>query len=283
MQRPNVALVPPQRRVLVTGGNKGIGYALCKQLAAEHGYQVLVGSRDEGRGQRAIEQMLQADPRCKGKVELLPLDVSKESSVLAAAEEVSSRFGTDEKPLHGIINNAGIGFRDSMEATLAVNIYGAKRVCDAFIPLLCPEEGRIVNQASASGPMFVARCSEQQRKVLTDPDVTWDQLEALMQKAVANPSGIEPYGFSKACLNAYTMFLAKTNPNLGINSCTPGFIDTDITAGMGATKPPDEGTKAAFFCLMGDLEGNGRYYGSDAVRSPLDRYRGPGDPPYVGP
>lgn len=30
------------------------------------------------------------------------------------------------------------------------------------------------------------------------------------------------------------------------------------------------------------LEGSGRYYGSDGLRSPLDRYRSPGDPPYQG-
>ena len=53
---------------------------------------------------------------------------------------------------------------------------------------------------------------------------------------------------------------------------------------MGATNPPEKGTIAPYFCLFGDVpfgpEVNGRYYGSDGVRSPLDRYRGPGDPAY---
>merc|ERR1711974_286115 len=99
-------------------------------------------------------------------------------------------------------------------------------------------------------------------------------LEAYMQDAVKNPAGRQPYGLSKACLNAYTLLLAREQPELRVNAMTPGYIDTDITRGMGATKSPEEGTKAALHCLMGDLEGNGRYYGSDAVRSPLDRYRG---------
>jgi hypothetical protein len=47
-------------------------------------------------------------------------------------------------------------------------------------------------------------------------------------------------------------------------------------------KPPAAGARAAMFLLFGDPEGNGRYYGSDAQRSPLDRYRSPGDPPYTG-
>lgn len=87
------------------------------------------------------------------------------------------------------------------------------------------------------------------------------------------------------------MLLAREQPNLKVNAMTPGrspcvwrldpgYILTDITRGMGATKPPEEGTKAAIHCLLGDLEGNGWYYGSDAVRSPIDRYRAPGDPPY---
>ena len=55
------------------------------------------------------------------------------------------------------------------------------------------------------------------------------------------------------------------------------------TAGMGATKRPEDSNchVAPLFLLFGDPEGNGRYYGSDGVRSPLDCYRGPGDPPYV--
>ena len=43
---------------------------------------------------------------------------------------------------------------------------------------------------------------------------------------------------------AHTMDLARRNPDLVVNACTPGFILTDITRGMGATKKPEEGTKA---------------------------------------
>lgn len=63
-----------------------------------------------------------------------------------------------------------------------------------------------------------------------------------------------------------------------------GYVLTDLTKGMGASKTPEESNchVAPLHLIFGDeIEGNGRYYGSDAVRSPLDRYRGPGDPPYV--
>ena len=100
------------------------------------------------------------------------------------------------------------------------------------------------------------------------------------------------YGLSKACTNAYTIFLARQHPNLKINACTPGFIETDMTRPMavdgGKTpaeigmKSPEEGTSASIFLLMENPGGSGHYYGSDCLRSPIDSYRSPGDPPYTG-
>jgi NAD(P)-dependent dehydrogenase (short-subunit alcohol dehydrogenase family) len=84
------------------------------------------------------------------------------------------------------------------------------------------------------------------------------------------------YGFSKACLNVQTRDFADMHPSLIINSCTPGFVKTDMTAQMGATDPPETGTTAPLFCLFGVGVGTGVYIGSDAVRSPVDRYRAPG-------
>ena len=102
--------------------------------------------------------------------------------------------------------------------------------------------------------------------------------EAIDSKCYENPDDNRTYGFSKACLNVLTRDFAAMYPELVINSCTPGFILTDMTAQMGATNPPDAGTVAPLHCLFGENIGSGLYFGSDAVRSPLDRYRGPGTP-----
>jgi NAD(P)-dependent dehydrogenase (short-subunit alcohol dehydrogenase family) len=126
-----------------------------------------------------------------------------------------------------------------------------------------------------------------------DPRTDWQALDRLMNECAARGLGDgDAYGLSKACANTYTQNLALEHPALRINACTPGFIETDMTrryveesgkspAELGL-KAPSEGARAALFLLFGEPAGNGRYYGSDAKRSPLDRYRSPGSPEYTG-
>lgn len=75
----------------------------------------------------------------KDRLEFLPLDVASDASVQAAADTVREKFG--EGALFGIVNNAGVGFRNSMADTLNINTYGPKRVVDYFLPLLDPKDG----------------------------------------------------------------------------------------------------------------------------------------------
>ena len=90
------------------------------------------------------------------------------------------------------------------------------------------------------------------------------------------------YGLSKASMHTYTAYLAQTYPNLKINAVSPGFIDTAMTKGFGATLTPEQGTFSIRHCLFNDLSGNGWYYGSDAIRSPLHYMRNPGEPAFEG-
>ncbi|MEM9461744.1 MAG: SDR family NAD(P)-dependent oxidoreductase [Myxococcota bacterium] len=292
------------RRVLVTGANKGIGLAIVTAILEEHDDTfAFLGSRDPGRGQAACEGLVAAHPAWSDRLEVLELDVSSDASVGAAAERVRAAVGDEATPLYGIVNNAGIGLgAHDLRAMLEVNTLGVRRVCESFLPLLCPSGGRIVNITSASGPNFVHECSDERQRFFVDPAVTWPQIQALLDECLAL-EGAEAfaakglgrgnaYGLSKACANSYTMLLAREHPNLRINACTPGFIETDLTRpyaqSSGKTpqdmgmKSPAEGARAPLALLFGELEGNGRYYGSDAKRSPLDRYRAPGSEPYTG-
>jgi len=276
-----LALTP--RHVLVTGGNKGIGKQICKRILSDYpDVHVLLGSRSPKLGESAVSSLEVEVPGAAGRIEAIQIDVSDEASIKACAAAVKEKI---DVPLFGLVNNAGIGFGRSIQETVNINTLGPRRVCDAFIPLLDQEVGRVVNIASASGPNYVRGLSPEKQELFTSRSTTWEQLEAEIRRCAAGTDyeGIA-YGLSKACLNVYTMQLAAAHPNLRINSCSPGYVLTDLTAGMGASNTPEQSNchVAPLFLLFDEPEGNGRYYGSDGVRSPLDRYRGPGDPPYVG-
>ena len=281
------------RRVLVTGANKGIGFAIVEAILNEHSDTfVYLGSRDRARGDEARAKLGDRASR----VEVLALDVASDASAQAAAKKVEH--------LYAIVNNAGIGSGNTLEATLRTNVLGIRHVCDAFLPKLDPNGGRIVNVTSAAGPTFVSKCSEEKQRFFLDGSMPWETFRAFVDEGIAmgddktrfaakGLSDGAPYGLSKACANALTLILAREHPNLRVNACTPGFIETDLTKpyvessnksakdlGM---KSPADGARTPMHLLWGELEGNGRYYGSDAKRSPLDRYREPGSPPYDGP
>ena len=242
----------------------------------------------------SIQQSI-ADESVKSRIEFLQLDVCDDASVASAADTLREKYGSP--CLYAVVNNAAIGVSHSLSDTLQTNVYGPKRVTEALLSLISrgdpgsQERGRIVNIASGAAPMYLAKCTPEEVRVFTHTDTTWADLElrlneelaldALNNESVSGELG-HAYGMSKACLNAYTMLIARENPDVSVNSCTPGFIATDLTANMGATLPPEAGTRAPLYCLFDPAAGvaSGWYYGSDAVRSPLDRYRAPGDAPY---
>ncbi|GAB5453715.1 MAG: SDR family NAD(P)-dependent oxidoreductase [Halioglobus sp.] len=292
------------KRILITGANKGIGFATAVALLEQRpDVVVLLCSRDAQRGQAALEDIAARNSEWASRTELLQLDVADSTSVHAARESITARFAAEMTPLFGIVNNAGIGFHsDDLQATLNVNTLGVKRVCDALLPLLA-EGGRIVNVSSAAAPNFVSGCATERRTFFQDASLEWSDIQGLID-AVASAGGdsqrlqalgvneFNPYGFSKACVSLYTLVLARQHPEFGINACTPGFIETDLTRpvaqarGMAPSElgmaPPQQGTTAILHLLFGQLSGNGHYYGSDAKRSPLDRYRAPGSAEYCG-
>lgn len=263
---------------LVTGGNSGIGFALCQRLATERNAHVFLCSRNKERGQKAVEAIVSGVSPAP-KVDLLVLDVANEASVHAAAEVVRQRGVL----LDALVNNAGTGLAHNVSSDEVVdtNLYGPKRMCEAFLPLLKPDGGRIVNVGSGAGPMWMAKQTPEVQQMLMDREVTWEKIAKLHASERPNFEGFGAYGFSKASLAAYTMLLARENPQLVCSSLSPGFIDTAIVAGFGAKKTPYEGTVSLMHCLFDALPGSGFYYGSDALRSPLNKLRNPGEPEYT--
>jgi len=273
-----------RKTVLVTGASRGIGKALCQALLEEHpDIHVLLGSRSAAKGNQVAQELIsKIGKQCSDRLEVVELDTSSDESVAKAAAQIQAKH--DE--LYGIVNNAGIAYDYPNEEVMNTNYWGPRRVNDALIKLLKRPGGRIVNVASASGPNWLSSVRDAQLKSkLSQPWTIGGGIEELDEMARTITLTSQTYGISKAFLNAYTCLHAQAEPDLIINSVTPGFIATDMGTALGATNPVEKGVKPPLFALLDkELESTptGRYYGSDCKRSPLDVYRGPGDPVYVG-
>ena len=203
------------RSALVTGANKGIGREVARRLASD-GFKVWLGARDAERG-LAAARALSAEGL---DVQWLPLDVTRDESVATAAKTVRAQ----DASLDVLVNNAGIALRYDLppsaqriadiEATYAVNVFGAVRVTQAFLPLLlAAPTARIVMVSSGSGSLARA-------------------LDRSTPNYVANMMG---YGSSKAALNFITVAFAKELAPRGIkvNAAAPGYTATDLNQHRG--------------------------------------------------
>ena len=107
------------KRILVTGGNSGIGLALSRQLAVEEGCEVLLGARDSSRGEEAVASIrAELSGGAVGSVSLVVVDVAEDGSVVDAVADI-------DEPLFGLVNNAGTGLAHgvSPERVVETNLY----------------------------------------------------------------------------------------------------------------------------------------------------------------
>lgn len=212
------AVTQERKIAVVTGGNKGIGYEICRQLA-QKGVDVILTARDEARGTKACETL-----RKQGvPVRFHPLDVDDPGSVGRIREFVEREFGR----LDILVNNAGINIDaektganvdlETVSRTFRTNVYGPLLLCQAFLPLMRQRNfGRIVNVSSTMG--------------------------SLAEMAGGYPA----YRISKTALNALTRVLAyeSMGTNIRVNSMCPGWVRTDM-GGPEAERSTEEGADTA--------------------------------------
>ncbi|WP_433262844.1 SDR family oxidoreductase [Actinosynnema sp. CS-041913] len=213
---------------VVTGGNRGIGLEVCRQLR-ELGYDVVLTARDAGKAERAAARIGVGHHR---------LDVTDDESAAALAGHLAERYGR----LDVLVNNAAIHY-DSWQrasgADLAVvreametNLYGPWRTVLALLPLMRRgRHGRIVNVSSEAGSL------------------------------AAMDGGTPAYGTSKAALNALTRMLASElrDDRILVNAICPGWVATDMGGAGGrpvehgaasvvwGVTLPDDGPTGGFF------------------------------------
>lgn len=205
------------RTVLITGGNRGIGLEVGRQLARA-GLRVVLGARDRAAGDeaaRALHDVVAggADARA------VTLDVTLDDSVAAAAAAIADQGLVVDV----LVNNAGTyppgGVLDaSLEvwrSAMEVSFFGALRTSKAFVPgMIARGFGRVVNVSSGYGSFG-------------------EGLE-----------GPAPYSVAKAALNALTKKLAEDVERPGIdvkvNACCPGWVRTRM-GGAGAPRSVEQG------------------------------------------
>jgi NAD(P)-dependent dehydrogenase (short-subunit alcohol dehydrogenase family) len=147
------------KHIVVTGGNAGIGKALCMQLAGDFNCHVYMGSRSLERGAAAVKDIETKVPACAGKIEVVQIDTCSNDSIVASAAAVKAKLG--EGFLYAIVNNAGVASfglnKAAKDNIITTNVHGPKLMTDAYLPLICPKEGRIVNVGSGAGPGYVRK------------------------------------------------------------------------------------------------------------------------------
>jgi len=198
--------------MLVTGGNKGLGYEAARQLT-RLGHTVYIGSRDVERGRAAAAQL---------GAQFVQLDVTDDASVVAAL----ALIGDGEGHLDVLVNNAGISTAEVSgeiaEKVFATNVIGIIRVTQAALPLLeASDNPVVVNVSSALGSFWA----------VTNPD----------RRQFHFPSIV--YGSSKAAVSMLTVQYAKALPGVKFNAVEPGFTATDLTPFSSAGQPVESGAE----------------------------------------
>ena len=213
-----------KRVAVVTGGNKGIGFEICRQLA-DRGLRVILTSRDVAKGQAAQQKLNEAG----ADVVYHCLDVNDDRSVVELARYVE----TEQGRVDVLVNNAGILIDESgvgvlgtsletFRKTLETNFFGALRMCQAIVPIMQRGHyGRIVNMSSGLG-----------------------QLDEM-------GDGTAAYRTSKTALNALTRMVAAavSGEDILVNSLCPGWVRTDM-GGPNATRSVETGAETAVWLAM---------------------------------
>ena len=251
----------------ITGGAGGIGSAEARLFSSEGAAVIIADMADEA-GRALAEEI----NRSGGRAAYLKLDVTDESSWIAAKEYVKKEFGA----LHILINNAGINkctiipleTKENWEKVMSVNVTGTMLGIKTMCHLIRKSGGgSIINMASTTG---------------------------------SNGHWVAAYSTSKWAVRGLTRSAALTLApwNIRVNAISPGMIDTALVAGtskfnnevfcrhtsQGRLGQPEEVARTALFLASdeasyttgseiyvdGGFEGTGSYGGLGHTTGALD-------------
>lgn len=204
--------------VLVTGANKGIGFGIAKHLG-KSGWQVIIGTRDEERAEKAISELKADGVDVLGWVNIELRELAHTEST----EKIVKEIGVKYPGLSLLVNNAGIPGDMSVDSehtalsdireTLDVNFVGTFVLTKALLPLLAQNQGRIVNVT-----------------VPSEISPYWHPLAYVASKAAQNAMmGVMAIEFQQAGtpLEIFSVHPGPTTTDLNGNMALPGFHDIE--------------------------------------------------------
>ena len=195
----------PSGLIIVTGGSRGIGAAICRRLAAD-GYAVAVNYATDA---KAAETTAAEIEKSGGRARAFQADVADPAALRRLFEQATQALG----PLAGLVNNAGssgrfarVDERDAEEMTrlFALNVIGTILACKEAVLRLSTRHG-------GSGGAIV-------------------NLSSIAARLGGLP-GLAPYSATKGAVESFTKGLAtEVGPEgIRVNAVAPGFIETDMT------------------------------------------------------
>ncbi|XP_043263412.1 carbonyl reductase [NADPH] 1-like [Colletes gigas] len=248
------------RVAVVTGGNKGIGFAIVKGLCKQFDGVVYLTARNVTLGLDAVKQLEEQGLSPK----FHQLDVTDENSIKSFRDYLQKTHGG----LDVLVNNAAIAFKNAAtepfslqaEETIRVNYFGLRKVCSILYPLLKPH-ARVVHLSSSAGRLSLIP-GESLRKRLSSK-LTEEELDNIMHEfveAAKTNTHLEKgwansaYVASKVGVSALArvhqgMFNLDSREDIAVNSVHPGYVDTDMTSHKGPLTP-DQGAEAPIFCAL---------------------------------
>ncbi|KAI3812958.1 hypothetical protein L1987_17671 [Smallanthus sonchifolius] len=261
-----------KRIAVVTGGNKGVGLEICRQLADE--VVVVLTSRDEKRGADSVAKLHFSGLPDVNNAGISSTIVNEESFLSLDLQFPSALLEEKAKGSKKVVTQTFEGAQKCLET----NYYGAKHVTQALLTLLLKSTSpRIVNVSSKLGQLVNVQ-DESARMILSDLEgLTEERVDEVVSEYMKDAkdqellekkgwtSNLSGYIVSKAALNAYTRILAKKFPSICANAVSPGLVATDMTffrgtftAEEGARGPvrlalvPDGGPSGQCFWMMQD-------------------------------
>ncbi|KAL2933479.1 Carbonyl reductase [NADPH] 1 [Bienertia sinuspersici] len=266
---------------VVTGGNRGIGFEITRQLAG-HGLTVILTSRDTEVGIEAVKVLQEAGLL----VEFHQLDIVDPQSITNFADWIQETHGG----LDILVNNAGVNFNvgsensvEHAEQVINTNYYGTKNVIDTMIPLMKPSSSgaRIVNISSRLGRLNGKKNrieDDALREQLSNDDLLSEELidETLTRfleqtKDSSWTSGGWPqtftdYSISKLAINLYTRYLARKladrpeGEKICVNCFCPGWVKTAMTGWIGNISVEDAADTGVWLALLPGQPASGKFF-----------------------